>query len=188
MSAIAERPSNIYADAYFGEPLGLPVRQRTLNTERSFWTVGDWTLILPRAVVRRAPEVQRMMVEVRGWTGWSARQLAAVLGTSHTTVLNAEAGRPLIAVRSGDLRRRVGDLHDLVQRVHLLANREPSTTADVLATTPAAGRSGSPLDALAAGYPDRAYLAAIDVLRPRPNGLLTGSRPRRSGATAALHD
>ena len=188
MSAIAEPQNNIYAYAYFGEPLGLPLRARTLNTERSFWTVGDWALILPRAMVRRAPEVQRMMVDVRGWTGWSARQLAAALGTSHTTVLNAEAGRPLIAVRSGDLRRRVGDLHGLVQRVHLLADRDPSTTARVLVTTPAAGRSGSPLDAIAAGYPDKAYLAAIDVLRPRPAGLLTGSRPRQSGATAALHD
>lgn len=188
MTAVAERLNNIYADAYFGEPLSLSVYRRTLNTEHFFWIVGDWTLILPRPVVRRAPEVQRMMVDVRGWTGWSARQLATVLGTSHTTVLNAEAGRPLIASRSGDLRRRVGDLHDLVQRVHLLANRDPATTADVLATTPAAGRSGSPLDALAAGYPDRAYLAAIDVLRPRPSGLLTGSRPRRPGATAALHD
>jgi hypothetical protein len=38
------------------------------------------------------------------------------------------------------------------------------------------------------GRPEEAYLAAIDALRPRPTGMLTGSRPRRSGATAALHD
>lgn len=187
MDAVLDRATGIYAEAYYGEPIGLPVLQKVLNTESPFWTLGDWKLVLPKALVRRAPDVQRMIGEVRGWTGWSARQLATVLGTSHTTVLNAEAGRPLIAVRSGDLRRRVGDVHDLVHRVYLLAGRDASATSHVLGTAPERGHGGSPLDALAAGYPDRAYLAAIDVLRPRPSGLLTGSRPRRSGATVALH-
>ncbi len=117
---------------------------------------------------------------------WSSRQLARVLGTSHTTVLNAEAGRPLLALRSGDLRRRVGEVHDVVERVHLLAERDAGATSRLLATAPSRGQSA--VDALRAGRPETSYLAAIDALTPRPTGMLTGSRPRRSGATVALHD
>jgi transcriptional regulator with XRE-family HTH domain len=185
MSATLERPT-IYHEALFGEPLGLPVRHRTLDTNRPFWIVGEWFVVLPTTVVRRAPDVQRMISEVRAWTGWSLRQLARVLGTSHTTVLNAEAGRPLLALRSGDLRRRVNEVHDVVERVYLLSERDASTTSHLLATAPRRGQSA--VDALRAGRPEKAYLAAIDALRPRPTGMLTGSRPRRSGATAALHD
>lgn len=185
MNAILERPT-IYDEALFGEPLGLPVRHRTLDTNRPFWIVGEWLLVLPTTVVRRAPDVQRMISEVRAWTGWSSRQLASVLGTSHTTVLNAEAGRPLLALRSGDLRRRVSEVHDVVERVHLLAERDADTTSRLLANARRRGQSA--VDALRAGRPEKAYLAAIDALRPRPAGILTGSRPRRSGATTALHD
>lgn len=185
MSATLERPT-IYDEALFGEPLDVPVRHRTLDTNRPFWMVGEWWLVLPTTVVRRAPDVQRMISDVRAWTGWSSRQLARVLGTSHTTVLNAEAGRPLLALRSGDLRRRINEVHDVVERVYLLAERDASTTSRLLATAPRRGQSA--VDALRAGRPERAYIAAIDALRPRPTGMLTGSRPRRSGATAALHD
>ncbi|MGO9790872.1 MAG: hypothetical protein ACLP8S_15660 [Solirubrobacteraceae bacterium] len=101
-------------------------------------------------------------------------------------VLNAEAGRPLLALRSGDLRRRVGEVHDVVERDHLLAEQDPGATSRLLAAAPSRGQSA--VDALCAGRPETAYLAAIDALRPRPTGMLTGSRPRRSGATAALHD
>jgi hypothetical protein len=185
MSATLEPPT-IYDEALFGEPLGLPVRHRTLDTNRPFWTVGEWVLVLPTTAVRRAPDVQRMISEVRTWTGWSSRQLARALGTSHTTVLNAEAGRPLLALRSGDLRRRVGEAHDVVERIHLLADRDADTTARLLAAAPRRGQSA--IDALCAGRPEKAYLAAIDALRARPAGMVTGSRPRRSGATAALHE
>ncbi|MGI8429975.1 MAG: hypothetical protein ACR2OB_11895 [Solirubrobacteraceae bacterium] len=185
MSATLERRT-IYDEALLGEPLGLPVRHRTLDTNRPFWIVGDWFLVLPTTVVRRAPDVQRMISEVRASTGWSSRQLARVLGTSHTTVLNAEAGRPLLALRSGDLRRRVGEVHDVVERVHVLAQRDADATSRLLATAPRRGQSA--VDALRAGRPQKAYLAAIDALTPRPNGMLTGGRPRRPGATAALHD
>lgn len=176
----------IYEETLYGEPLGLPVRPRALNTDGPLWTVGDWVLILPMPAARRAPDVQRMIAEIRACTGWSKRQLATALGTSHTTVVNAEGGRPLLENRSGDLRRRVADAHDLVRRVFVLAGRDAETTAHVLGTVPADGVS--PIDALRAGNYERAYIAAIDALRPRPTGLLVGSRPRRSGATAALHE
>jgi hypothetical protein len=183
--SILELPT-IYDETLHGEPLGLPVRPRSLNTDGLLWTVGEWVVVLPLTVVHRAPDVQRMITEIRGWTGWSKRQLATILWTSHTTIVNAEAGRPLLEVRSGDLRRRVASVHDLVQRVFLLAGRDAETTGNVLATAPADGVS--PIDALSAGNYERAYVAALDVLRPRPTGMLVGDRPRRSGATAALHE
>ena len=142
--------------------------------------------MLPTIPARRCPDVQRTISDIRAWTNWSSRQFAAVLGTSHTTVLNAEAGRPLSALRSGDLRRRIGEVHDVVERVHLLAERDAGATSQLLATAPCEGQSA--VDALRAGRPETAYLAAIDALRPRPIGMLTGSRPRRPGATVALHD
>lgn len=185
MSATLERPT-IYDEALFGAPVGLPVRHVTIHTSQPIWIVGEWPLVLPTTVARRAPDVQRMISEVRAWTGWSSRQLARILGTSHTTILNAEGGRPLLALRSGDLRRRIGDVYNVVERVHLLAERDAGTTSQLLAAAPRRGQSAA--EALRAGRPEKAYLAAIDALKPRPTGMLTGGRPRRSGATAALHD
>ena len=180
-----ERPT-IYDEALHGEPLGLSVRQKALNTDHQFWTLGEWKIVLPVTAVQRAPDVQRMITEMRAWTGWSKRQLATVLGTSHTTIVNAEGGRPLLEVRSGDLRRRVPGAHDLIRRVFLLAGRDAQTTAHVLETAPTNGVS--PIDALHTGNSEQAYLAAIDALGPRSAGMLVGGRPRRSGATAALHE
>lgn len=62
MNATLEHPT-IYDEALFGEPLGLPVRRRTLDTNRRFWIVGDWLPVLPTTVVRRAPDVQRIISE-----------------------------------------------------------------------------------------------------------------------------
>jgi hypothetical protein len=124
--------SNIYDATFYGEPLSLPVRRATLNTDRLFWTVGDWMLVLPKTIVRRAPDVQQMLGDIEAWTGWSKRQLAGVLGTSHTTVRNAAAGRPLLAARSGDLRRRVTNTHNLVGRVYVVAGRDAQETARIL--------------------------------------------------------
>jgi hypothetical protein len=179
-----DRPT-LYDEALYGEPLALLVRKPELNTDHPIWTLGDWNLVLPMPAVRPAPDVQRMISELRAWTQWSSRQLATVLRTSHTTVLGLEAGRPLVAGHSGDLRRRLTNAHDVVSRVYVLAGEDPTATSHVLATAPAGARS--PVDALQSGDAAAAYVSAIDVLRPRPSGLLVGSRPRREGATAPLH-
>jgi hypothetical protein len=176
----------IYDETLYGEPLELPILAGSLNTEGDIWTVGEWVIVVPKPVVHRAPDVQRMIADVRASTRWSARQLARILGTSHTTVLNAEAGRPLMEARTGDLRRRVGEVHDVVERVFVLAGEDPRATARVMGTAPRGGRSA--VDSLRDRNPGGAYLSAIDVLRPRPAGLLVGDRPRREGATAPLHD
>jgi hypothetical protein len=177
---------NIYEATFYGEPLSLPVRPTTLNTDGHFWTVGDWRLVLPKVIVHRAPDVQHMLGDIEAWTGWSKRQLAGVLGTSHTTVRNAAAGRPLLAARSGDLRRRVANTHNLVGRVYVLGGRDAQETAHILEAPQ--GENPPAIDALRATNYERAYIAALDVLRPRPTGMLVGNRPRRSGATMPLHD
>lgn len=178
--------SNIYDATFYGEPLSLPVRRATLNTDGLFWTVGDWMLVLPKTIVHRAPDVQQMLGDIEAWTGWSKRQLAGVLGTSHTTVRNAAAGRPLLAARSGDLRRRVTNTHNLVGRVYVVAGRDAQETARILEAPQ--GENPPAIEALRASNYERAYIAALDVLRPRPTGMLVGNRPRRSGATMPLHD
>jgi hypothetical protein len=182
-----DRPT-VYDEALSGEPLARPVPRRVLNTDHLLWTVGDWHLLLigPPPTARRVPDAGRMISELRAWTAWSSRKLASVLGTSHTTVLGIEAGRPLVEGHSGDLGRRVSDVHDVVSRVFLLADRDQSTTARLLDTPPHGGRS--PIDALRSDDAAGAYLAAVDVLRPRSSGLLVGSRPRREGAITPLHD
>lgn len=136
---------------------------------------------------RSAPRLQRIIREVRYRTGWSARRLAEVVGSSHTTILNAENGRPLISGHSGDLGQRLVEIHDLVERVYLLVDRDPERTASALATAPP-GRSSAVEELKAIGDPSRAYLAVLDSLRPRRPGLLIGSRPWRDGPTTALHE
>lgn len=151
------------------------------------WMLGDWLVGVPAPVIHPAPDVQRMTQELRNWTKWSARQLADALSTSHTTVLAIETGRPLAAGHSGDLRRHIVDAHTVVSRIFVLADRDPRRTAHALNEATGNGLSGRTL--LARGEPAKAYIAALDVLRPPTQGLLVGSHPAEPGtATAPLHD
>lgn len=151
------------------------------------WMLGDWLVRVPAPVIHPAPDVQRMTQELRSWTKWSARQLAEVLSTSHTTVLALESGRPLAAGHSGDLRQTIVDAHAVVSRIFIVAGRDASRTGQVLDAVPGSGPSARAL--LARGDHAKAYVAALDVLRPPAEGLLVGSRPAETGtATAPLHD
>ncbi|MGO9180932.1 MAG: hypothetical protein ACLQBX_17070 [Candidatus Limnocylindrales bacterium] len=151
------------------------------------WRLDGWPLRLPEITVDAAPDVQQMTRELRQWTAWSARDLAEVLGTSHTTILAVEDGRPLAASRSGELRQRLIDVHEVVSRIFVLSERNPQRTAHALGTPTA--REPSAQTYLIEGQPAKAYVAALDVLRPSADGLLVGSRPAAPGrATAPLHD
>lgn len=176
----------VYEQAIYGEPLGRAVPDPLLDTSDRLWRIGDWPILVPVPEVRFAPEVQRAVVELRAWTGWSARRLADVLGTSHTTVLGIETGRQLVDGHSGDLDRRILDTYDVVHRVFLLAGQDSAASDRVLRSAGRDGRAAA--DDLRDQQPARAYLRAVDALRPRATGLLAGSRPRRDGATAALHE
>ncbi len=177
---------DIYDEALRGEPLELAVFPPALDTHSSLWTLGDWWIVLPAPDLHPAPSTQQLVRQLRQWTRWSTRQLAEVLDTSHTTIRAVENGRTLVGGHSGDLRRRLADAHEVVERVFLLANRDAERVATILDSAPPGKRSA--VEELRAGDPARAYLVALDVLRPRRPGLIVGDRPRRGGATAALHE
>ena len=183
---LVESTPTLYEEALRGEPLARVIFPERLNTHASFWNLGDWRIVLPAPLARPSPGVQRIVRQLREWTGWSARRLAEVVGTSHTTILSVENGRPLVGGHSGDLRDRLTDAHAVIERVHLLAGRDPDMLTRLLETAPPGGTAA--IVELEAGEPGRAYLAALEVLRPRTPGLLVGDRPRRSGGSAALHD
>lgn len=178
--------ANLLNDALVGSPLERIVVRPHLNTRSDVWILGDWSPIFPALTPRPAPDLQRMVLKVREWTGWSACRLGDVIGTSHTTVYGIEGGRRVTEGHSGDLRRQIADAYDVIERIFLLGGRDPNVTARLLETAPLGRRSG--VEELQAGEPSRAYLAAIDVLRPRLPGLLVADHPRQTGATAALHE
>jgi transcriptional regulator with XRE-family HTH domain len=183
---VAEAPA-LYDAAFRGGPFQRTVFPEPLNTHDTFWTIGDWPIAVPAVVPHAVPRLQRVIKEMRERTGWSARHLAEIVGSSHTTILNAENGRPLVSGHSGDLRQRLVQAHDLIERVYILVDRDPERTANVLATS-ATGRRSAVEELSETGDPGRAYLVALDAIRPRRSGLLAGDRPRRDGPTTALHD
>ena len=183
---VQEAPA-LYEAALLGGPLQRTVFPEPLNTRETFWTLGDWQIAVPAFVPRRVPRLQRTIKEVRDRTGWSARRLAEIVGTSHTMILSAENGRPLISGHSGELRRRLVEVHDLVERVHVLVGGDQERTFAALESRPP-GRSSAVEELKATGDSGRAYLAVLDALRPRPVGILTSSRPRPDGPTTALHE
>jgi hypothetical protein len=134
----------IYDKTLRGEPLPRRVQSQPINTESALWTVGDWQLEMPAPAIETVPAVPSMLAEIRAWTGWSQRQLANALGTSHTTVGRAESGRPLQEARSGDLSSRVSNTHNLIKRLLILGGRQPEVTRRLLEVAPDAGRSPSP--------------------------------------------
>jgi transcriptional regulator with XRE-family HTH domain len=180
----------IYQRAFSGDPLPRIVRDRpplkTVVEGVWLWTVGDWGIWMPVPQLSPAPAALRFVSEIRERTGWSARRLAEIVGTTHPTIRRIETGGRLVSGHSGELRRRLTQTHDLVGRIYIIAGRDPAATAQLLEETPDSGRSA--VDLLRSNEPARAYLAAIDVARPRPPGLLVGTRPRRDGATAPLHE
>jgi hypothetical protein len=182
MSALA----NAYDQALYGEPISVVIRRKVLNTDKAIWTIGDWTIDIPEIVPRRAPETQRMVADLKAWTGLSSRQLARMLGTSHPTIRRLESGRDLVPGHSGDLGQRLLATHDVVARVATIANYEQATVKDALEFEAKPGFSA--VQALQAREPSLALLRALDRLRPRPEGLIRGTGSRRSGATTALHE
>lgn len=183
---MAIMPLDTYDELLRGEPLERAVFPPAINTWEAFWTLGSWRIVLPTSDPLPAPNLQQAVRHLRQWTQWSSRRLAEVLVTSHTTIRAVENGRPLVGGHSGDLRHRLIEAHEVVKRVFLLADRDPGKAAMVLDTTLPGRRSA--VDELRAGEPGRAYIVALDVIRPRRPGLVVGDRSRHGGATVALHE
>lgn len=117
--------------------------------------------------------------DIKAMTGWSDRTIATVLGVSHPTVAALRQGRR----GRVPLRARLMRVHDLVERVYMLSERNPESTEELLTANTPDGRSAFSL--LAADRPADAYLAVTDVLYPPPEGLLTGSHPASVGNAIA---
>lgn len=145
---------------------------------------GEWRVLPFRPSGRAVLDIQRLARQLSAWTGWSSRALADVLDTTHTTVQALQRGRPLQGSRSGMLGDRLGETHQVVERLDRLTHGDARATARALTRPDADGMSA--VDHLRARRPSAAYLAAIDALRPRVPGMLTGTRPARGDATAPL--
>jgi hypothetical protein len=144
--------------------------------------------VVPAMTGQAAPEVGRQLHDLIHWAGWSNRDLAAVIGSSHPTIAQALQGHAAALSRSAAQRRRLGETHDVVSRIHALTGRDAERTARVLDTPGSDDVTAT--EHLAAGEPVKAYLTAIRVLRPsRARGMMIGRHPidpRR--ATAAILD
>lgn len=132
----------------------------------------------PETVRRSAPQARRLTHELLVWTGWSHRSLANVLEISHPTVSALERGTS--SARVGDLFDRLVEVHEVVRRVHLIADRDVSRTSHLLGTPTESGDIAREL--LAERRPAEAYLAALDAQRPRRAGpMMQGIWPARAG-------
>jgi len=137
----------------------------------------DWWVRVPDRSAKPAPAVQRSVRDVLRWTGWSHRKFARVLGTTHPTVSALELGT---TTGSSIDRDRLEGVHEVVQRIHVLAGRERDETDRLLSTQPD-GRP-SAFDLLSESKAADAYLAALDVIRPRrTSGMMSGMWPATPG-------
>ncbi len=119
-----------------------------------------------------------LLLETRELTGWSQRELAEALATSHTTVRRLESeGRA--STRSRDVAVRAAQLHAVIVRLSR-AIGSPHDLARVLATPGPQGRSA--LDLIQEGSWAAAYIAALDAARgPRPEMMGAAAEPYFAG-------
>lgn len=174
----------LYADPFKSslyEPTGIGV----VGAPEPLNPFAPWvTLAVPKE--RVSPEHQRLVLAIESLTGWSDRRLAAILGVSHPTVSKLRQGTSSRAGSRTGLLPRLIDAHEVVSRIFQLVSGDAEMTDRAL-STPIDGRSG--LDYLAEGNRAKAYLAALDVIHPRPEGPVMGDFPARAGrATGALFD
>lgn len=133
-------------------------------------------------------DLRSMAVSILRLTGWSHRQLASALGTTHPTVrsiLDGQAeGYPR---RNVEYRDRLRRMHGLVERIGVLVNGDRSQLRAILERP---GPGVSAIEHMEQGRFDNAYLAAIETFRPpRIRGLVVGDRHRSVGdSRVALDD
>lgn len=133
-----------------------------------------------------------LLADIVRWTDWSSRDVAPLIGVSHTTVLQWSKAPPeRLRLSNLDSFGRLSRLHRTLKRLNMLANADAKSLSLAVRTLPRAG-SQSAYQLLLADQPAEAYLAALDVLRPRPpseDGLLVGDRPAEPGrAVSSLSD
>jgi hypothetical protein len=130
---------------------------------------------LPRIEPQPPPEAVRLVRDIQLATGWSARTLGDVIGTTHPTIRALQRGRVAIAPRNRDYQRRLLSAYEVITRIHALANRDVTRTNAALRYRE---HGPSAIHLIAADRPSEAYLAALRALRPsRRDRLIVGSRP-----------
>lgn len=138
-------------------------------------------IVLPEEPADPVSPVPALLREIRELTGWALRDLAAVLGTSHTTIGRLEAhGR--VTARSRAIAARAAELHAVLVRLARLAEG-PEALALALGRTV---RGTTPLVLLSEGEWPKAYTGALDALRgPRP-AMLGASKAPVTAATREI--
>lgn len=128
-------------------------------------------IVLPDETEDPVPPLCGLIRETRELTGWAQRDLAQVLGTSHTTIGRLETdGR--VTARSRSVAARATELHAVLVRLARVADGPDALVAALDRTV----RGTTPRELLTQGQWSRAYTAALDALR--------GPRPAMVGASA----
>lgn len=137
---------------------------------------------LPRETSEPVSRLTRLLRESRATTGWSQREIAEVLGTSHTTIRRLEA-EGKVSIKSRDIAAKVPHLHAVLLRLARAAG-SPSALATAL-VTPIGDTTATTL--LQEGQWTRAFTTALDAVRgPRPEMLGAPPGPMPSDATREL--
>jgi hypothetical protein len=165
----------------------LPEPMRPIRTLQQLLEHPGWTI--PEQAVAGPVRLTQRLGDVKAWTGWSARALAEVTGTSHPTINAVLQGQAATLTRAPGLATRIRQLHDLVSRLQIVVGGDSAELTRALKDRPAPGRR-SAAEELAAGEPADAYLAALDVLSPpRTTGMMRSRFPARPGeASSALNN
>lgn len=163
--------------AFMQGAFGGSVTQSPVPVRRA--SVFNWWIDIAQPSARPIPDVRRRLSDIRRMTHWSDRQIAKAVGVSHPTIAAMFQGR-LGRVSN---RSRVADVHDLVRRIYSLCGENPEATDRVLA---APAPSPTPIVLVGEGQSTRAYLAAIERINPRQEGLMRGSRPADVGRSTSL--
>jgi hypothetical protein len=170
------------------EPLGCPgffLRMPVVFSETTAWNFGplrreaissftSWVLLPEPERGVQAPIAEKIS-EILDMTGWSQRELASILLTSHTTVRKLLAGGE-VSARSISVASRVGPVHDLISRLYVVARRDSAHLAIAMRTSVDGRRSS--VDLLAGGDDNAAYATALRALRGQQRETL-GRHPKR---------
>lgn len=133
-------------------------------------------IVLPAASAELPSPVPGLLLEVGAMTGWSRRDLADVLGTSHTTVGRLSAnGR--VTSRTRNVTSRLAELHAVIVRLFRVAGGQESLRQALTRDT----KNGRASQLLREGDWAAAYTTALDVLRsPRPTMLGASGYPMQA--------
>lgn len=172
------------------DPDEMMMSRRPVETAHWPFPISDGIIWVAKAVRPSvARNVRELLISIAELTGFSSRDTAELLGTSHTTVQKIRRGRQIDGSRSPGLEERIADAHAVIARLSELVSGDRSRLVAALRETDPESRAAAS-DLLAKGQAADAYLLALDATRDRERGLLlVGQRPASpAGATVSLVD